>query len=168
MVIKYFSHFFFLLTVYWGNAQQADYKQLNFCNNLNKVFELGRYDNFDTYDGTMVKQSPILQVPGYSIKLENFPVTYADKDHRFVAKTNENLDSLTALKKLEELKLFVGFCLDTMQWQPWQAMKEDDAATVFLKEHTRLQTTSKDLRLTLAVLSVVPRVYTLAMYVKRR
>ena len=166
--MKRFSVVFFLLLTGYCFSQQVNYKQFNFCKNLNKVFELGREDNFDSYDGTMVKQSPLLPVPGYSIKLENFPINYADKDHRFVAKTNENIDSLSALNKLEELKLFVGYCLDSVEWKKWEEVNGDDASTVFLKEHKQVKAVSKDLNLSLAILVVAPRIYSIAMYVKRR
>src|SRR5262245_59201445 len=93
-------------------SQTLDYQHSKFCSNLNKVFELGRKDNFDSYDGTMVKQSPFLPVPGYSIKLDEFAVNYVDKDNRFVAKTNLNMDSISALQKMEELKQYISYCLD--------------------------------------------------------
>ncbi len=149
-------------------AQTAGYQQQNFCKNLYKVFSVGLNDNFDSYDGTMVKQSSLLQVPGYGIKLDRFPINYADKDHRFVAKTNENMDSLTALKRLEEMKEFVGFCLDSVHWGKWLEKDGDDSTTVFLKEFKQAQAISNDFTLSLAILSAAPKVYTLVLYVKRR
>lgn len=166
--MKGFSVVVFLLLTGYCFSQQVNYKQFNFCKNLNKVFELAREDNFDSYDGTMVKQSPLLPVPGYSIKLENFPINYADKDHRFVAKTNENLDSVSVLNKLDELKSFVGYCLDTVQWKKWEVIDGDDSSTVFLKEFKQEKAVSKDLNLSLTILVVAPRIYSIAMYVKRR
>lgn len=151
-----------------GYGQSVSYKQQNFCRNLNKVFELGRQDNFDSYDGTVVKQSPLLPVPGYSIKLDDFPINYADKDNRFVAKTNLNLDSLSAINKLEELKGFVGYCLDTVQWAKWNEVPGDDSTTVFLKELKQAKTNCRDLNLALAIVSVAPKLYSVVLYVKRR
>ena len=142
--------------------------QGKFCNALYKVFELGRQDNFDSYDGTFVKESPFLQVPVYGITLEKFATNYADKDHRFVAITNLNLDSLSALQTLAEMKTFVGNCLDTLNWNKWEEINGDDASTVFLKEFKEAKAVSKDLELTLAVTSVAPKIYSLNLYVKRK
>ncbi len=167
-LMRGFFLFLFLFFSLSGFSQPPGYAQQNFCKNLNKVFELGRNDNFESYDGTMVKQSPFLPVPGYSIKLEGFPVNYADKDNRFVAKTNENMDSLSALKKLEELKTFVGYCLDSMQWKKWEEVNGNDSATVFLKELKKARATTKDLTLNIAIIIAAPKVYSVAMYVKRR
>lgn len=149
-------------------AQFDDYKQQNFCKNLYKVFEQGLNDNFESYDGTMVKQSPALPVPGYGIKLENFPVNYADKDHRFVAKTNQNFDSLSALARLEELKKFVGFCMDTVRWAKWYDEAGDDSSTAFLKEFKQAKAYSKDFNVSLAILTAAPKVYTIVLYIKRK
>jgi hypothetical protein len=161
--------FFVLLFPFlFGYPQTSAYVQQNFCNSLKKVFELGIKDNFDSYDGTLVKQSPFLQVPGYSIKLEGFPVNYADKDHRFVAKTNLNLDSLSAINKLEEMKLFVGNCLDSTTWSRWSDANGDDSTTVFFKELKESVSTSKEFNLTLAVVSVATKVYSINLYVHRR
>lgn len=157
-----------LLAAICSYGQNVSYKQQNFCRNLNKVFELGRNDNFESYDGTTVKQSPLLPVPGYSIKLEDFPINYADKDQRFVAKTNLNLDSLSALAKLEELKGFVGYCLDTIQWVKWNETTGDDSTTVFFKELKQAQTRCRDMNLALAIVTVAPKLYTVVLYVKRR
>ena len=151
-----------------GFSQSVNYTQQNFCKNLNKVFELGRKDNFESYDGTMVKQSPFLAVPGYSIKLDGFPVTYADKDNRFVGKTNENMDSLSALKKLEEMKMFLGNCLDTLQWGKWSEVTGDDSTTVFFHELKEVRTAARDLVLNVAAIIVAPKVYSVVMYVRRR
>jgi len=162
--------FLFLLSVslLCGFSQSVSYTQQNFCKNLNKVFELGRLDNFESYDGTMVKQSALLPVPGYSIKLEGFPINYVDKDYRFVAKTNENLDSLSALKKVEELKSFVGFCLDTLQWSKWSEINGDDSTTNFFKEFKEARAVTKDLTLNLAIIIAAPRIYSVVMYIKRK
>lgn len=160
--------FFFFSFLLNGFSQGATYEQQNFCKNLNKVFELGRKDNFDSYDGTMVKQSALLPVPGYSIKLDLFPVTYTDKDHRFVGKTNENLDSLSALNKLEELKNQVGFCLDSTQWKPWIKVLGDDVSTVFFREFAEEKTSAKDLTLSIAIVTLAPKLYSINFYVKRK
>lgn len=149
-------------------AQTEERQQQSFCRNLAKVFELGRKDNFESYDGTMVKQSAFLPVPGYAVKLEKFAINYADKDYRFVAKTNQSMDSLSALKAMEEMKQFVGNCLDSTQWKKWETVDGDDKATVFLTEFKELRASSSDLNLTLAILIAAPKVYTIAMYVKRR
>lgn len=163
-----FFLFLFSLSQLCSFSQSVSYTQQNFCKNLNKVFELGRNDNFESYDGTMVKQSALLPVPGYSIKLEGFPINYVDKDYRFVAKTSENLDSLSALKKLEELKLFVDFCLDTIQWKKWDEVNGDDSTTVFFKEFKEARAVTKDLTLNLAIIIAAPRVYSVVMYIKRK
>ncbi len=149
-------------------AQFDDYKQQNFCKSLYKVFELGLIDNFESYDGTMVKQSPMLPVPGYGIKLEKFPVNYADKDRRFVAKTNENYDSLSAEARLIELKSFVGYCLDTVRWAKWYDERGDDSTTVFFKEFKQAKAYSRDFNVSLAILTAAPKVYTIVLYIKRK
>ncbi len=150
------------------SSQTPEYEQSNFCKNLYKVFELGRKDNFDAYDGTLVKKSAFLTVPGYSIKLARFPENYVDKDNRFVAKTIENFDSLSALNKLEELRLFVGFCLDSSEWNKWTEVWGDDSTTYFFKELKELKAVAKDLTLTLSVTIAAPKVYTVNMYIRRR
>lgn len=166
--MKRFLFAFLLFSYCFCPAQPTGYAQQNFCNNLNKVFELGRKDNFESYDGTMVKQSPFLQVPGYSIKLDDFPITYADKDSRFVAKTNLNLDSLSALIKLEELKSLVGYCLDTLKWKKWEEVNGDDATTVFFKEFKEVKAVSNDLTLNFAITIAAPKVYSIVMFIKRK
>ena len=166
--MKYFFSAFCLCILLSGFAQTNTYEQLNFCKSLSKVFEMGRYDNFDSYDGTMVKQSPLLPVPGYGIKLDRFPVNYADKDHRFVGKTNENFDSLSATIKLEELKTFVGNCLDSAQWNKWTETTGDDSTTAFFHEFKEAKATSKDMNLTLAIITVAPKLYSVNLYVRRR
>lgn len=165
------KRFFFVLIIFSSHlllSQNSDYLQKNFCMSLGKIVELGRKDNFDSYDGTLVKQSPFLPVPGYSIRLDNFPVTYADKDHRFVAKTNLNMDSLTALHKLEELKSFVGLCLDSIQWNKWVETIGDDSTTFFFRELKEAKAVAKDLCIDLAVVIAAHKVYTINMYIKRR
>ncbi|MES2619967.1 MAG: hypothetical protein V4615_03875 [Bacteroidota bacterium] len=165
------KYFLFLFSISFAEllfSQNTAYIQEKFCKNLHKVFELGRQDNFESYDGTMVKQSPFLQVPGYSIKLDEFAVNYADKDHRFVAKTNVSMDSLSALQELERLKPIIGFCLDSVQWSKWAGASGDDSTTLFFKELKVVKTQTKDLELKLAVVIAAAKVYTVNMYVKRR
>jgi hypothetical protein len=162
---------FFTIVIFFHSplfSQTTDYEHQKFCKNLNKVFELGRKDNFDSYDGTMVKESPFLPVPGYSIKLDEFAVNYVDKNQRFVAKTNLNMDSLSALQKLEELKTYVAFCLDSTQWTKWMESEGDDSTTVFFKELKEARSEAKDMELVLAVTLAAPKVFTVNMYVKRR
>lgn len=149
-------------------AQNAQVVQAKFCNALYKVFELGIKDNFDAYDGTFVKQSPMMPVPVYGIQLEKFPVNYADKDNRFVAKTNLNLDSLSAEQTFGEMKTFTGRCLDTINWQKWTEQWGDEPSTVFMKEFKAAKAFSKELELTLAIVSIAPKLYTVNLYVKRR
>ena len=149
-------------------AQTADYKQEKFCANLKKVFELGIHDNFESYDGTMVKQSPFLPVPGYSIKLDHFAVNYVDKDNRFVAKTNLNMDSLSALSKVEELKNVIEPCLDSSEWKMWSEFTVDDSSTVFFKESKVFEAVSNSLTLKLATTIVAKNVYSINLYVRRR
>ena len=149
-------------------SQSNDYEQNNFCRNLYKVFELGRKDNFSAYNGTVVKQSAFLRVPGYSIKLDRFPENYVDKNNRFVAKTLLNFDSLSALQHLEELKSFVGYCLDSAEWNKWSEASGDDSSTYFFKEMKEAKTVAKDLSLTLAVVIAAPKVYTVSLYIRRR
>lgn len=156
---------FFLQASY---SQTPEAVQARFCNALYKAFELGINDNFDSYDGTYEKQSAFLQVPSYGIHLEKFPINYADKDHRFVAKTNLNLDSTSAERTLEEMKTFAGICLDTINWQKWIEQPGDDASTVFMKEFKTAKALSKNLTLTLAIVSVAPKLYTINLYIKRR
>ena len=162
--------FLLIITLYttFLPAQNTAYLHANFCKNLNKVFELGRKDNFDAYDGTMVKESPFLPVPSYSIQLNQFAINYVDKDSRFVAKTNLNMDSVSALEKFEQIKTYIGFCLDSTQWSKWSDLNGDDSTTVFFRELKEARTYTKDLFVTVAVVIAAPKVYTVSMYVKRR
>ena len=149
-------------------GQSATIHQQLFCSNLNKVFELGRKDNFDSYDGTLVKQSAVLPVPGYSISFDDFPITYVDKDNRFVGKTNQNFDSLSAINKLGEYKTCVNICLDSVQWSKWHETIGDDSATVFFKETKELNAVSNEFTLTLAVVKVAAKAYTVNLYIRRK
>jgi hypothetical protein len=141
------------------------YEQQRFCKNLNKVFEDGRKENFEAITGMNEKQSPLLPVPGYSINMDPFGTIYVDKDSRFVGKTNENLDSLGALEKLEEYRLFVSTCLDTT-WK-WSETMGDDSSTVFFKEFKEMRAITRDLNLALAMDVVAPKLYTVNLYVRR-
>lgn len=160
--------FFLSIATLCSSSQSVNVTQQNLCKSLNKVFELGIKDNFDSYDATFTKQSAFLVVPGYAIKFDEFPITYADKDNRFVAKTNLNLDSLSALKKLEELQSLVAVCLDSVKWAKWEDVNGDDASTAFLKELKQTLATSNELTLNLAITIAAPKVYSVVMYVKRR
>lgn len=148
-------------------AQTASYEQQKFCTNLEKVLEDGRKENFESINGTNAKQSPFLVVPGYSIKLEPFSVIYVDKDSRFVGKTNQNFDSLSALKKLEELRPFVGYCLDSTMWY-WTELNGDDSTTVFFKEERQLQAHGAEFTISIAMDKVAPKLYTVNLYIVKR
>ncbi|HWB64838.1 MAG TPA: hypothetical protein VG603_15080, partial [Chitinophagales bacterium] len=117
-------------------------------------------------NSTMTKVSPLLPVPGYGIHLERFPTVYVDKDSRFVAKTDLNFDSLTAVKKVEDYKAYVGTCLDTTKWV-WLEQQGDDSTTVFFKELKEWQAVSDTFTLSLAVTNVAHKVYSINMYIKR-
>ena len=164
LVLSAFLMIVFLL----GISQSTNMKQTNFCNSLSKVFLLGRNDNFSSYDGTTVKKSAFLVVPGYSVTLEDFAINYADKDNRFIARANTNLDSVSALAKLEELKYKVGACLDSTQWEKWILSDGNDAATPFFKELKQAKAVTHDFTLTLAMVCVATNLYSVNMYVKRR
>jgi hypothetical protein len=158
---------FCILSFQLSFSQVSDSKHNTFCKNLNKVFELVRTNNLDAYDVTFVKQSPFLAVPGNSIQLERFPVTYVDKDERFVAKTNLNLDSLSASQTLEEFRSYVGYCLDS-SWYKWDEMLGDDSYTPFFKELKQSGAYTSNINLRLAIISVAPKVYSINMYITRR
>lgn len=154
-----------LLVVLSAAAQNAAYEQQKFCSNLNKVLESGRQENFESLTDMNEKQSTLLPVPGYSIRLKPFGIVYVDKDSRFVGKTNENLDSLSALKRLQEIKPLVANCLDST-WK-WTEVMGDDSATVFFKEFKQLRATSPDFVLNIAMDVVAPNLYTINLYIRR-
>lgn len=156
--------FFFTTVTLFG--QTTDYEQVKFCTNLNRVFESGRVENFESLTGLDAKQSAFLQVPGPKIKLQNFPVLYVDKDSRFVGKTNQNFDSLSAIARASELKAYITPCLDSTQWF-WLDFTGDDSTTVFFKEDYEWQAISKELTLTLATVRISEKVFTVNMYIKR-
>lgn len=148
-------------------AQITPYEQQRFCTNLEKVLEDGRKENFESINGTSARQSPFLVVPGYNIKLDPFGIIYVDKDNRFVGKTNQNFDSLSALKKLEELKPVVNYCLDSTMWY-WTAVAGDDSTTVFFKEEHQLQAHGAEFIISLAMDKVAAKLYTVNLYIKRK
>lgn len=147
-------------------SQNATYERQKFCNALSKIFESGRVENFESLAGMNSKQSPFLQVPGPNIKLEGFPVLYVDKDSRFVGKTNLNMDSVSALKKVDELKAYISSCLDSSQWF-WLDFQGDDSSTVFFKEVFYWQSVSKDLTLTLSAVNASGNSYSANLYIRR-
>lgn len=133
---------------------------------MSKIFESGRIENFESLAGMNSKQSPFLQVPGPNIKLDGFPVVYVDKDSRFVGKTNLNMDSVSAIKKVDELKAYFSSCLDSSQWF-WLDFQGDDSSTVFFKEAFYWQSVSKDLTLTLAAVNASGNSYSANLYIRR-
>ncbi|MFN8285367.1 MAG: hypothetical protein U0V74_01370 [Chitinophagales bacterium] len=148
-------------------AQQPTKEQQNFCRNLEKVLEDGRMENFESINGMNEKQSPFLPVPGYNIRLEPFTVIYVDKDHRFVGKTNQSYDSLSALQRLEELKAFTGYCLDTTIWH-WVPQYGNDSTTLFFTEEKQWIATSPEFTFSLAMDKTGIKTYNVNLYIKRR
>lgn len=157
----------FILVVMHMVAQQPTYEQKRFCRNLEQVLEDGRQENFESLNGMSEKQSPLLPVPGYSIKLDPFGIIYVDKDHRFIGKTNQSFDSLSALQELEKLKEFTAYCLDTATWH-WSEKTGNDSATVFFTEEKQLIATGPEFIFSLAMDKVANKVYTVNLYIKRR
>lgn len=147
-------------------AQSPNYEHVKFCTNLSRVFESGRVENFESLIGLDAKQSAFLQVPGPRIKLENFPVLYVDKDSRFVGKTNQNFDSLSAINRASKLKAYITPCLDSIQWF-WLDFTGDDSTTVFFKEDYEWQAISKELTLTVATVRLTEKVYSVNLYIVR-
>lgn len=145
------------------SAQTPGVQQVNFCKNLYKVFESGRHENFESLQGMNETHNALVKIPGYTVNLDPFSITYVDKDNRFVGKTNENLDSLTALAKLEEYKAFVAHCLDST-WK-WSQQMGDDSATVFFKEHLQYKAQSAPFTLSLAMDILTPKLYTINLYI---
>lgn len=176
-----FAHFFcflaamakwFLVSVYFmsmlicsAQKQAVSYEQQRFCTNLNKVLESGRQENFESLTDMNERQSSMLPVPGYSIRLAPFETVYVDKDNRFVGKTMENMDSLSGLKRLEELKPLVAYCLDST-WK-WAEVFEDDSTTTFFKEFKQLRATGPQFSISLAMDVVAPKLYTINLYIRR-
>jgi len=163
---------FVVLCVTLNNAlaqeKNKTQEQNAFCSALVNVLENGRRDNFESIGYTRVKSSPFLEVPTAPIKLPRFPVVYVDKDSRFVGKSNITYDSLSALQELEVLKEFVGVCLDTAQWQKWNTESGDDPATVFFTEFHRTEARSAEFFLTLAMVKVGIKTYTLVLFVRKQ
>lgn len=159
--------FLFFLTGSRCVAQNARSNTSIFCNNLHKIIELGTKDNFDSYDGTLVKQSAFLPVPGYAIKLDGFAVNYVDKDNRFVAKTNLNLDSASAVTKIQDLINLIDNCLDST-WGYRYQVDGDDLNTLFFKESLQSIRSSPTLDLSIAVVFASPKIYSVNLYIRRR
>lgn len=149
----------------WAQAQPAIQK--SFCSNLNKVMQSGVYDNFESVSASTVKQSPFLAVPGSPVKLPGFPVTYVDKDQRFVAKTNVNTDSLGAIVLLDSLRMQAAACMDS-SWQWESIFLQNDSSTLFFNEIRYYQAQSPQLRLQVAMVEAARNVYTCVMYVRRQ
>jgi hypothetical protein len=166
--MKYFLLLLFIYSMHAGHTQSAAYLQAQFCQNLNKVLESGRMENFESLQGVRVKQSPMLQVPGYAVKLPGFPVVYVDKDSRFVGKTLLNMDSASAQLKLRELKGFVGHCLDSLQWSKWDDRPGNDSTTLFFTEEHISRTVSRDFYLDLAVVMATDKVRTVQLYIRKK
>lgn len=144
------------------------YEQQKFCKNLEQVLESGRKENFESISGTNAKQSAILVVPGYNIHLPKFPVIYVDKDKRFIAKTNLNMDSLTAAQQLSDFKSYVYSCLDTSKWKIMPPTVGDDSSTVFITEHQTISVQNLEFFLTIASEKVAEKVYSILFYLRRR
>lgn len=145
--------------------RMAAYEQQKFCSNLNKVLESGRQEDFESLTDMNERQSSALPVPGYSIRLAPFDVVYVDKDRRFVGKTNENLDSLSAVKRLEQLKPLVANCLDST-WR-WSEALGDDSSTVFFKEFKQLRAIGPEFTISLAMDVVAHNLYTVNLYIRK-
>lgn len=145
--------------------RMAAYEQQKFCSNLNKVLESGRQEDFESLTDMNERQSSALPVPGYSIRLAPFDVVYVDKDRRFVGKTNENLDSLSAVKRLEQLKPLVANCLDST-WR-WSEALGDDSTTVFFKEFKQLRAMGPEFTISLAMDVVAHNLYTVNLYIRK-
>ena len=146
-------------------AQTDTPEQRNFCKSLNKILESGRMENFESLRGS-AKQSSLVPVPGYNISVERFPITYVDKDSRFVAKTGLNFDSLSAVKQLDDYKAFVNFCLDSTQWT-WSEVQGDDSTTVFFKELKEYRAAQSMFTVTLAIVNVGTKVFSINMYIRK-
>jgi hypothetical protein len=158
---------FFLVCIHLIQAQSAAFKQEEFCHNLNKVIEDGRAENFEALNA-VIEKNLLNPYQGYTIKLDGFPITYVDKDKRFVAKTNLNMDSISAVEKFEECKKGVGACLDSVQWYKWTEIPGDDPATVFFKEVKELRAMESTLTLNLAIIRVAAKEYSVVMYIQRK
>ncbi len=147
-------------------SQSATKEVPEFCHHLHKILDSGIKDNFESVTASSDHVSPFLKMPGQSLHLEKFPIYYVDKDSRFVGKSNLNFDTLSALKKLEELKEYVEVCLDTTQWT-WLAFDGEDSTTVFFHETKELLAISKELTLTLAMVEVAAKEYSIDLYIRR-
>lgn len=149
-------------------SQNAQYLQQKFCSNLNKVLESGSMENFESLDGMRNKQSPLLQVPGYAISLDPFPIVYVDKDNRFVAKTGLNMDSVSAIAKWNQLRTVVEHCLDSVRWAFWADSVSDNPQTVFFREERYNRAMSNIFNLDLAIVRINEKIWTVNLYIRRR
>lgn len=156
---------YFLMTALCASAQNTAYEQQRFCTNLNKVLESGRQEDFESLTDMNERQSAALPVPGYSIRLAPFEIVYVDKDRRFVGKTNENLDSLSAINRLEQLKPLVANCLDST-WR-WSEAMGDDGTTAFFKEFKQLRAIGPQFTISLAMDVVAHNLYTVNLYIRK-
>ncbi len=157
-----------VLTLPVISFSQSAYLQQKFCNNLNKVLESGRMENFESLDGMRSKQSPLLQVPGYAINMDAFPIVYVDKDNRFVAKTGLNMDSVSAIAKWNQLLPMVEHCLDSVQWAFWADSTSDNPQTVFFREEKYKRAMSNMFNLDLAIVRTNEKIWTVNLYIRRR
>jgi hypothetical protein len=76
------------------------------------------------------------------------------------------MDSVSAIKKVDELKTYISSCLDSSQWF-WLDFQGDDSSTVFFKEVFYWQSVSKDLTLTLAAVNASGNSYSANLYIRR-
>lgn len=146
----------------------TSYEQQKFCKNWEQVLEIGRKENFESISGTNAKQSPMLVVPGYSIHLPKFPVIYVDKDNRFIAKTNLNMDSLTAIAALADYTEYILYCTDTAKWKLSSISFGDDSSTTFISEHQKINVQNLEFNLIITSEKVAEKVYTILFYLRKR
>lgn len=168
MMNKLYVFFVFYLLFVIALAQlPPDVEKAKFCKGMKQVLESGRHENFESITGAE-KQSSWLPVPGYTIHLPRFPIIYVDKDSRFVAKTNINMDSLTAAAQLLSYRDYVMQCLDTAEWKPGEIITGDIAETPFFTEHQVYPVISKEFKLHVANVRLTDKVYSILFYIRRR
>jgi hypothetical protein len=163
--MKFLAVTFLLLLGAGCYAQDAALKK-EFCDNLNEVLESGRRENFESLKSALFKTVPLMDTHQPNLKLPGFPKLGIDKDQRFVAKTLISTDSLSAIRKLDELKPYVLSCLDSTKWT-WDTRTGDDTTTVFFKEYKELLGTDGTITITLAMVGVANNVYSDNMYIRR-
>lgn len=154
-----------LLSFRCGLSQQIALKE-EFCNNLNEVLERGRRNDFESLKTAMFKTVPMMDSHQPDLKLPGFPKLAIDKDERFVAKTLVSADSIGAIIKLDELKVYVASCLDSSKWTWWE-QNGDDSTTAFFKEFKELCASDGIITITLAMVFVGENVYTDNMYIRK-